>query len=218
MTLRDIYARYKIMHGLQLHQLRVAAVAKLICDNFDEPLEEREVVLTGLFHDMGNIIKSDLTTFPQFLEPEGLAYWQGVKDEFVRKYGPDEHRANIAIARELELPERVCDYIDHLGFSMLKAIKRSSFGHKIAKYADLRVGPFGILSLDERLSEARERYGRKAKQGSTLSPNDGNFDELAAVAADIEKEIFAHSRIRPEDINDRTAAPVIEELWEYNVS
>ena len=37
----DIYDEYKIMPNLQEHMLRVAAVASLICDNFDEVLPKK---------------------------------------------------------------------------------------------------------------------------------------------------------------------------------
>ena len=56
---------------------------------------------------MGNIIKSDLTVFPEFREPEGLDYWQNVKDDYVKKYGTDHHAANAIIAREIGLVDRV---------------------------------------------------------------------------------------------------------------
>ena len=54
---------------------------------------------------MGNIIKFDLDVFPQFWEPEGKDHWQQIKDEWIQKYGDDEHAAALAIAREIGLPE-----------------------------------------------------------------------------------------------------------------
>ena len=58
-TPREIYTAYKIMPNLQLHQLRVAAVGKLICDNFNPPaggtVNERGVILARLFSHMGKI-------------------------------------------------------------------------------------------------------------------------------------------------------------------
>ena len=199
-----------------MHQLRVAAVGKLVCDNFREPVHERDVVLACLFHDTGNIIKSDLATFPEFLEPEGYAHWQEEKDNFVRKYGTDEHAATIAIARELALPQEVLAYIDGIGFSALHATRDSlSYEQKICEYADLRVGPYGILSLDERIAEAGVRYRGRHKD---MPANEDAFSALARSAHEIESQIFSRTNIGPTDITDASAAPVIEELWDYPIS
>ena len=89
MKIQKIYDDYKIMPQLQLHQLRVAGVASIIVDNFQEKLDKDAIVSAALLHDMGNIIKFNLNFFPDALEPEGLDHWQSVKDEFILKYGPD---------------------------------------------------------------------------------------------------------------------------------
>ena len=44
MKIIDIYKKYSIPPQLQLHQLRVASVAKLICDNLTIPVETYEAV------------------------------------------------------------------------------------------------------------------------------------------------------------------------------
>src|SRR3954471_17109842 len=107
----EIYSKYKIMPALQQHQLRVAAVAAIICDSL--PGIDKEAVITAcLFHDMGNIIKSDLSYFPEFTKPEGIVYWGKVKQDYIRKYGRDEHTATIAIAKEIGLPEKVMNCLD----------------------------------------------------------------------------------------------------------
>ena len=98
-TPREIYAQYKIMPSLQLHQLRMAAVAKLTFCNCKKLVNERDVILACLFHDMGNILKFDLTKFPEFTQPEGIEYWESVKDEYRKKYGTDQHVATEAVAR-----------------------------------------------------------------------------------------------------------------------
>ena len=82
MKISEIYRKYRIPPQLQLHQLRVASIAKYICDNLKVPVDIEEVVSADLLHDMGNIIKFDLSLFPEYLEPEGLEYWQGVKNDF----------------------------------------------------------------------------------------------------------------------------------------
>ena len=111
-----IYNEYKIMPNLQMHQLRVASVASLLCDSIGG-LDKESVITACLFHDMGNIVKFYLPYFPQLLEPEGLAYWQNIKDEYIKKYGSDEHKVTEIIAREIKMPEKAYSYLSGIGFS-----------------------------------------------------------------------------------------------------
>ena len=215
-TPREIYAAYKIMPSLQLHQLRVAAAAKLICDNFREPINEGDVILTCLFHDMGNIVKSDLSHFPDFTEPEGIEYWERVKADFIAKYGAEQHAANAAIAREIGLSQHIVDMMDASGFSRIEGVLgNASYELKIYQYADMRVGPRGVLPLGGRLAEGRMRY--VAPKMDYYDSNEG-FQKLLHVAHDIEQQIFTKVAITPENINDASVAPLIEELWEYTVA
>lgn len=204
------------MPSLQLHQLRVAAVGKLICDSLKESIHTHDVVLACLFHDMGNIIKSDLTSFPQFLEPKGVEYWKKMKDDFIRTYGTNEHHAAMAIARKIGLSPAVIGYIDGIGFSMLTATRDSlSYEQKICEYADLRVGPHGVLSLEGRVEEARVRY---VGHHPDMPAERDRFAKLLQAAREVERQIFVSSDSAPEDINDASVAPITEELWEYPVS
>lgn len=213
-TPREIYAAYKTMPALQLHQLRVAAVGKLICDNSTKEVNERDVILACLFHDMGNILKFDLTKFPEFTAPQGVEYWEEVKAGYRAKYGEDEHSAMQSIMKELGLPENVRGLMKGVGFSQVDRVAASdSFERKIVQYGDLRVGPRGVLTLQERLDEGRKRY---LGTGRSIGASDeGRYEVLVAAALEIEKQIFAEAKIRPEDINDASVATLIEELWEY---
>jgi len=217
-TTQEIYEAYRIMPSLQLHQLRVAAVAKLLCQSFESNVDEHSVVLACLFHDMGNIIKSDLRYFPQFVEPEGFEYWNGVKQQFIAKYGAEHHEANIAIAKEIGLPAASVAVMNGVGFSQLKDVLQSeSLERQIAQYADIRVGPHGILSLHERLEEGRKRYNSTRTERSYYE-SEGDFEKLAEIAEELEKKLFSGISIAPEDLHDEAVAPLIDELRKYAVA
>jgi hypothetical protein len=203
----DLYSKYKIMPTLQQHQLRVAGVAKQICDAISKTIDKEGVVDVCLVHDMGNIIKFDLTYFPDFVQPEGLEYWQSVKDEYIQKYGPEEHFATEMICKEIGLSDAQIEYLHAIGFSRVKkALASDSLEKKICCYADQRVGPHGVLSVQERLVDGRKRYeGRKDK--ALVSEQ---FEELAVALSELEKEIFSHASIQPSDITDESIAPIIE--------
>lgn len=218
-TAREIYGEYKTMPGLQMHQLRVAAVAKLICEHLNKPVRTEDVVAACLFHDMGNIVKFDLGYIPEFLEPEGLAYWENVQREYKQKYGgADQHAANEKIARELGLSEEVISYIAAVSFSKVgEVVKSASFEKKICEYSDSRVGPHGILSLDDRLRDGRKRYLKRVdavQQDGVAAPAD-TFEALLKLEHELERQIFSVADITPEDITDAAVAPLIEQLWEY---
>jgi len=217
-TVADIYREYRIMPSLQLHQLRVAGVAKLVCEQSMKPVDTHTVVLAGLFHDMGNIIKSDLRYFPEFVEPEGLEYWEQVKADFVSKYGTDHHRANVAIAREVGIPEASVALIDGIGFSKLpEVVSDGSLERKVLQYADMRVGPHGILSLPERLEEGRARY-QKTRTERPYYGSDEEFRRLDSVAEEVERQVMSQTNLAPEDLNDASVAPLIEQLRKYTVA
>lgn len=204
------------MPNLQLHQLRVAAVGKIVCEHFSGDIDERSVVLACLFHDMGNIIKSDLSVFPEFLEPEGFDHWQRIKEMWITRYGHDEHAATNAIAKEIGLPENVRELIDETRFSRLEAARDgSSFESKILKYADLRAGPFGVLSMTDRLEEGRIRYSKK--KGYDTPEGRAQYHRSAKAAHDIERQLFERCSIRPEDITDESVDPLLGELRNYPV-
>lgn len=214
-TAQEIYDEYRIMPSLQLHQLRVAAVAKTLCDDSTRNVDTHTVILACLFHDMGNIIKSDFVTFPDFLEPEGIAHWQMAKNDFVARYGKNEHAATYAIAREIGLPKNVLGLIKGFGFSKLEITRDSgSYELKVGEYGDLRVGPHGVLSMDARIGEASPRYVGKHPD---MPRGTEEFERLVAAAHELEQQVFAEATIAPEDITEQSIQPLIAELRGYAV-
>jgi hypothetical protein len=205
----EIYEEYNLMPNLIEHQLRVTAVAQLVCENFQKDIDTSLVITTMLFHDMGNIIKFNLTKFPQFCEPEGHDHWESVRQNFIQKYGEDEHEAHLKIARELGLSERVIELMDGVEFhKMLENYQDPDWEQKICAYADARVGPFGVLSLHDRLEEGRVRY--------EISPDDERWDLINA-AEKMEEQIFENMPMHPSEINDETIKDVVNQLKNMTV-
>lgn len=212
MTVQEAYDKYKIMPTLQLHQLRVAAVGQLICDSILDFEDKKCVISTCLLHDMGNIIKFDLNYFPEFLKPEGLEYWQKLKDEYIQRYGTDEHHATQIIISELVDSDKVREYADQVGFSKLQETKKdTSLAKKICAYSDMRVGPHGIISIEERVVDGRKRYeGRKDK-----TINSDKYEILVNDLKEVEKQIFEIASISPESITDELVNIKVSELRSF---
>jgi HD domain len=203
-SISDIYTTYKIMPNLALHQFRVAAVARMIARVFPYPLDTEILMQACLLHDMGNILKFRLRLFVNLFPGEDLAYWESVQKEMIARYGRDEHHATIAIARELGVSERVIEVLDAVGFHNWHSTREhASWEGKIAAYADSRVCPSGVVSLADRLSDARARYN------DVSSDSDSERDAIYQCMYDIEKDIFAHLTLKPSEI---TEASIYEDM------
>ena len=207
----EIYKEYKIIPSLQEHMFRVAAVASLICDNFTEPLPKEEIITACLLHDMGNIIKFRMDIIPQFFEPEGVSHWQNVQNEYKQKYGDNDHEANVKIIKELNISEKIASLANLNRFSLVCEHRDSwDMTIKIVHYSDGRVDPHGVVSYEERMNEAKKRY---ANHEDFL--DEERRKKLVACGKDIEKQIFAKCKIRPEDITNESVAPIIAGLKNF---
>jgi hypothetical protein len=160
MTVKEIYDKYNIPPNLQKHMLRVAALSEILVENWIEgELDERSITFACLFHDMANIIKFDLTKASIFKEEEAQKeYWKKVQLEVMETYGPNIHEATRKIARETGCPSQVVDLITKLEWDNAKrVVEDDDFESGITIYSDMRIGPFGILPLQERIENLRTR-------------------------------------------------------------
>jgi hypothetical protein len=211
--IEDIYKEYKVMPILALHQLRVAAVAMQICDSLSVKLDTDSIIKACLLHDIANIIKFDLTYFPHAVEPEGIDYWQSVKAECIEKYGKSEHVASAKIVKDLGQSAYVSRLVDMIEPEFVKEINSGNdLGEKIGVYADNRVTPHGVVSLSERLVEVKKRYEKHPH-----SFNDETHESYKKDIKEIENQIFSYSKIKPNDINDKSIEIYLEKLKNYEI-
>ena len=217
------YREFRIMPPLGEHQRRVAAVACAVIDatgpgtpaGDDLHRNRTEIVSACLLHDMGNILKFDLTYFPEFLEPEGFEYWASVQADFAAEYGRDEHAAALAIARKIGVSERTLGYIDAVGFRNAESTLGSGDpGKMLCCYADMRVAPFGIVTLGERFDEGTKRYAGRSRRDA-----DPEYAarQVAAIR-EMESRIFADASIGPDDITDASCKKYFSSLGSFMVA
>ncbi len=211
--IEEIYKEYKIMPILALHQMRVASVAMQICDSLSVGVDKDSLVKACLLHDIANIIKFDLNYFPEHNEPEGIDYWQKIKNEYIEKYGNSEHTASVQIVRDLGLSEYIARLVEIIEPEYVVEVNNSKdLGEKIGIYADNRVTPHGVVSIEERNLEAKKRY-----ENHPHSFNDKEREFFMNNMSSIEKQIFSSSNIRPEDINDESILKYLEILKNYSI-
>lgn len=209
-TIEQIYTDYKIMPTLREHMYRVAAIAYLICDSIADFNDKQNVIIACLLHDMGNIIKFKLGHLPEFLEPEGLDYWQQVQDEFKKKFSDDEHNATLKIAKEIGVSENVLNLIDIVGFpNGEKNLIENNLSKMICGYSDMRVAPHGVLPLAERLEDLRKRYIHRHPT------DDGSFGRYSNSFLQMEDKIFNQASIKSTEITDEKITGIIKELKNF---
>lgn len=198
---------------LAVHLFRVTAVAWQICDSLETPVDKDSIIKACLFHDIANIIKFDLSYFPEHNQPEGQEYWQKVKEECIEKYGNSEHTASVKIVRDLGLSDYVAHLVDVIEPEYIQEVNQGlDLGEKIGIYADNRATPHGVVSIEERNLEAKKRYEHHPHV-FTEEAREFFMKNMRS----IENQIFSHLKIKPEDINNESIAPYLEKLKNFEI-
>lgn len=164
----DLYEELETLPSVREHQARVAAVVLALKQRWrsDAPrVDWDNAVAAALVHDLGNIVKADLSTplSQEILGPEEcerLDYWEDVKKRTIALYGSDEDVVTLALCRHVGVSERISTIATHIGFAYgSETLHENDWTLKVAAYADRVVGPFGVLTFEKRLHEAADRYG-----------------------------------------------------------
>lgn len=160
MNVQQAYDKYTIPPNLQKHMLRVAALSQIITESWrGHVIDKSSIIFTCLFHDMANIIKFDFSKPLLFKEEESRSeYWKKVQLHFVEKYGPNIHEATQTITKEMCSTPNVVSLIQKLEWENIqRVINNYDFESAITIYCDMRVGPHGILPLQDRLNNLKTR-------------------------------------------------------------
>lgn len=203
------------MPQLAEHMFRVAGVAAVICEKINaeaglRPDDSRDILTACLIHDLGNIVKFDLSSplTPANLRPQ-LDYWENVKKQTAEKYGTNDHTATMAIISEIKVSPRVYELADNVGFiCVVENFKSSDYARKICGYADMRVAPSGVVNIEERMRDGRQRY-----KGKKTLVHNIELESYENALRGLEKQIFEHcATVTPDSINNETVAPYASQL------
>ena len=209
MKILQIYNKYHLPANLQMHMLRVAACSNLIIDNWTGPdIDKQAIIRVCLLHDMGNIVKipEDFSKDEEFIK---------IRKKYFDKYGTNDHEINLEIGEQEGLSEKELKILDgKRSRKNEETLKSNSYERKICAYCDQRVAPDGVVSIKERLEDAKVRY--KNKPLSVWS-NEEKANHLIDCSLGIEKQIMEHCKLKAEDINDVSIKEYIEKLKEYEI-
>jgi len=166
MKISEIYQKYNIPPNLQEHMLSVTKVALFISSHWiGEGLSHKELKRSALVHDLGNIVKFDFDKYPEFmgLEIKNIDIWKDKQRQMISKYGNNDHEVTKLILKELKFSDDSIEVIGSKSFTDALAISKSdNFNLKVLLYADMRVLPLGIGTLEDRLHDLEKRYSTRS--------------------------------------------------------
>lgn len=209
MKIIEIYKKYHLPKNLQMHMLRVAACSNLIIDNWQgQKLDKESIIRVCLLHDMGNIVKipESFSKDEEFIR---------IRKKYFEKYGTNDHEINLEIGKKEGLTEKEIIILNgKRSRKNEETLKSDSYERKVCAYCDQRVAPNGVVGIKERLEDAKVRY--KDKPLSVWS-NEEKANHLIECSLGIEKQIMEYCKLNPEDINDDSIKPYIEQLNRYEI-
>jgi len=189
MRITELYERYEIPPWLADHQLTVAGVAGAICTETGSA-DAEDIITACLLHDMGNIIKFNFDKSIRGAETTDVEHWKAVQQRFIATYGTDVHAATLTIIDDISVSPRVREILDAVGFGhSVETLASGDVSKMIAAYSDMRVAPYGVVSLEERLADLTVRYGS--------SPDRTQFEEAFR---SMEKRIFSGTGSTPNSV------------------
>ncbi len=210
--IQSIYERYAIPTNVQRHMFSVAGVAKQICENCKDKIDSTDLIATCLIHDLGNIIKMNFDNEEKIKlldknDVQRLEYFKKKQEEFWKKYGKDDNLANELIAKELGANDEIIYLLEN------KAIEHKPIEFwsddlplLILAYADCRVSPCGVVSMQERIEEYAHR--NEFHKDKEKMENTKKFEEFSKL---MESELFKKMKIKPEDINQESIKKYTQE-------
>lgn len=203
MTIAEIYKKFGIPPNLQEHMQRVYGVVSFIEKHWkgQDKIDWNLAKKMALLHDVGNVVKFDFVNHPEFLgkEQSNIEYWKAIQKQMIEKYGSDDNEATRKMLTEIGLdPEVVIIIFNKRFLNSIETEKSKHLSLKILYYADLRVLPLGVGSLDERIADIKKRYDPEY----TSRPN---YEELVNACYKIEKEIQQNLDVPVGDITDEDA-------------
>lgn len=211
MNVKQLYKKYQIMPQLETHMLRVAAVGKIVADNWIGTCDSLLTTQLCLLHDMGNIVKFDLSDNldrAKFGNIEKLPYWQGIQKEHIEKFGKSAHDATNAILRDAKLTQFIPLVIEEESLYFAEAkeaeLEMATVASIILLYSDCRVTPGGVVSYRERVNDLQSRYGAKTQTW---------YDWTYWFEGWMQSKV----KIDLNSITDQTVEPLFDELLTYTI-
>lgn len=166
MQLQEIYIKYKTLPNLQLHMLRVSAVARIILDNWiGENVDKQAIIKACLLHDIAKPITFDMSKQRYYAkndqELEEIEYCHNF---LLSNYGKEEYPALQKIGKEINLNSKTLELLSDLDWQYIKNfLDKDKTESLIPIYCDMRISPEGIVTINHRLQDLKNRTEKENK-------------------------------------------------------
>ncbi len=211
MIIKEVYERFCVPVTLQEHMIRVAWVAKIICNHWIwEKIDGELIIKSALLHDLWNIVKMDFSLHDEWYW-ESIERWNVKKQEIIQRYWPSAHDATLAMCDELWVDQRVIEIINCIGIESFGETQDVSNEIKIVRHADMSVDPWWITSIWNRFLEAQKRYPTRPRAQDIL------FEQLFEMAHQCQKELFSQTTIQPDDITNVSTKEIQGALRNFTI-
>lgn len=198
MKVLEVYKKFNIPPNLAGHMLTVAKAVVFIQEHWIGPkLNWNKVVQAALLHDLGNIVKFDMDKYPELMGKEQgrIDYWKKVQKEIIEKYGKNDHEATKKMLKELKVEKDVVEDILEKSFgNSITTVVNDDWNSKILLYADLRIVPSGLVSLEERIEDVKNRMPQYTERK--------DFPQIVETIRTLEKQIQKNLNIPPLEITN----------------
>jgi len=167
MQILKIYSKYKTLPNLQLHMLRVGALAQIITNNWvGEIIDKESIIKTCLLHDIAKPINFDMTNQKQYIKDDNeLIEIEECNNFLISNYGVEEHPALEMIGKEIGVSEKSLELLKNLEWHYIKKLlANNDIESLIPIYADMRISPNGIVSIIDRVEDLKKRTGKENNQ------------------------------------------------------
>jgi len=213
MKINEIYKKFEIPPNLVEHMLTVARVVSSIKKHW--AAEDIDWILlkhSALLHDIGNIVKFRFNENPELIGKESvdIKHWKRVQKHIIDNYGTDDHIATGNMLKEIGVTGKLWDVIQNKSFSnAVEVAKGDDWYTKILLYADMRVMPFGVATLEDRLADVQNRMPQYV--------NRSDFGDLLDAARNIEKQISEKLDLQVSEIDWGSMEETDEEFLSVSV-
>lgn len=161
MNVQEAYQKYSTPKNLQEHMLRVAALSKIISDNWtDSAIDKLAIIKACVMHDITKPIIFNISKqINDGMLPEDAKKLENFQKFVKNKYGDDEHTSTTELCKDLGMNKISIRILENIEWKYIPALIKSNDMESLTSvYCDMRIGPKGILSIIKRVEDLKTRY------------------------------------------------------------
>jgi HD domain-containing protein len=184
MNVSQVYKIYQVPESLQKHMLRVASLASILLENWiGKRVDKVDIIRACSLHDIAKPITFDLAKQAEYgMSEDQVERLKHLQSQLKARYGAQEHNATIGICKDVGCNPNTIKFVDNLEWKYIpRWLMAKDIESLIPIYCDMRIGPKGILTLQERLDDMKKRRD--------VDDYEQNIENGKAVEIEIKKSV-----------------------------